>query len=115
MSQAIHDLNRRLLRARDAMDRTYAQQLDVPALATIAHVSEAHFIRSFRTTLQVHTDADLGFMRWLTVSVPGDPSREIRLAARTWTTRPPTRSAKVSRRPVDQAGEVAHCWRTIRW
>ena len=50
MSQAIHDLNRRLLRARDAMDRTYAQQLDVPALATIAHVSEAHFIRSFRTT-----------------------------------------------------------------
>jgi catechol 2,3-dioxygenase-like lactoylglutathione lyase family enzyme len=29
--------------------------------------------------LQVHTDVDLGFMRWLTVSVPGDPSREILL------------------------------------
>jgi catechol 2,3-dioxygenase-like lactoylglutathione lyase family enzyme len=29
--------------------------------------------------LQVHTDVDLGCMRWLTVSVPGDPSREILL------------------------------------
>ena len=27
--------------------------------------------------LEVHTDADLGFMRWLTVNVPGDPDREI--------------------------------------
>ncbi len=27
--------------------------------------------------LEVHTDADLGFMRWLTVSVPGDEDREI--------------------------------------
>ena len=42
--------SRRLLRARDAMDRTYAQPLDVPTLARIAHVSEAHFIRSFRAT-----------------------------------------------------------------
>jgi transcriptional regulator GlxA family with amidase domain len=32
------------------MDRTYAQPLDVPALARIAHVSEAHFIRTFRAT-----------------------------------------------------------------
>src|SRR5439155_5299177 len=32
------------------MDRTYAQALDVPALAEIACVSEAHFIRSFRAT-----------------------------------------------------------------
>src|SRR5437870_4852879 len=39
-----------MLRARDAMDRTYAQPLDVPALARIALVSEAHFIRTFRTT-----------------------------------------------------------------
>jgi catechol 2,3-dioxygenase-like lactoylglutathione lyase family enzyme len=30
--------------------------------------------------LEVHTDADLGFMRWLTVNVPGDPDREIVLA-----------------------------------
>jgi transcriptional regulator GlxA family with amidase domain len=42
--------NRRLLRARDAMDRTYAEPLDVPALARIARVSQAHFIRTFRTT-----------------------------------------------------------------
>jgi transcriptional regulator GlxA family with amidase domain len=47
---AVEDSNRRLLRARDAMDRTYAQPLDVPALARIACVSEAHFIRVFRAT-----------------------------------------------------------------
>jgi len=29
--------------------------------------------------MEVHTDLDLGFMRWLTVCVPGDPSREILL------------------------------------
>jgi transcriptional regulator GlxA family with amidase domain len=40
--------NRRLLRARDAMDREYAEPLDVATLARIAHVSEAHFIRTFR-------------------------------------------------------------------
>ena len=39
-----------MLRARDAMDRAYAQPLDIPALARIAHVSEAHFIRTFRAT-----------------------------------------------------------------
>ena len=48
VSRAIEDLNRRLLRARDAMDRAYAQPLDVAALARVAHISEAHFIRSFR-------------------------------------------------------------------
>ena len=50
MSQAVEDSNRRMLRARDAMDRDYAQPLDVPALARIAYVSEAHFIRTFRAT-----------------------------------------------------------------
>src|ERR671925_1343610 len=50
MSQAVEESNRRMLRARDAMDRTYAQPLDVPALARIAVVSEAHFIRTFRAT-----------------------------------------------------------------
>jgi AraC-like DNA-binding protein len=50
MSRAVEESNRRLLRARDAMDRTYAQPLDVPTLARIAHVSEAHFIRTFRAT-----------------------------------------------------------------
>src|SRR6266481_3760647 len=44
------DASRRLLRARDAMDRTYSQPLDIPALAQIAYVSEAHFIRTFRAT-----------------------------------------------------------------
>jgi catechol 2,3-dioxygenase-like lactoylglutathione lyase family enzyme len=29
--------------------------------------------------MQVHTDADLGFMRWLTVCVPGEPGRQILL------------------------------------
>lgn len=29
--------------------------------------------------LQVHTDADLGFMRWLTVCVPGDPGHQVLL------------------------------------
>jgi catechol 2,3-dioxygenase-like lactoylglutathione lyase family enzyme len=29
--------------------------------------------------LEVHTDADLGFMRWLTVNVPGQPDRELLL------------------------------------
>src|SRR5687768_1542236 len=32
------------------MDRTYAQPLDVPALARIACVSRAHFIRTFHAT-----------------------------------------------------------------
>jgi AraC-like DNA-binding protein len=50
MTRATEDTNRRLLRARDAMDRAYADPLDVPALARIACVSEAHFIRSFRAT-----------------------------------------------------------------
>ena len=49
MSRAVEAFNRRLLRARDAMDRGYAEPLDVAALAAIASISEAHFIRSFRT------------------------------------------------------------------
>jgi AraC-like DNA-binding protein len=48
VSRESEDLNRRLLRARDAMDRAYAEPLDVPAVAAVAHVSPAHFSRSFR-------------------------------------------------------------------
>ena len=48
MSRDVEDLNRRLLRARDAMDRAYAEPLDIPTLARIAYCSEAHFIRTFR-------------------------------------------------------------------
>ena len=39
---------RRLRRARDRMDREYAQPLDVPALARTALMSPAHFSRRFR-------------------------------------------------------------------
>jgi AraC-like DNA-binding protein len=39
-----------MLRTRDAMDRAFAQPLDVPALARLAHVSPAHFSRQFRET-----------------------------------------------------------------
>src|SRR5437762_7901867 len=38
-----------LRRARDLMDREYAQPLDVPALARAALMSPAHFSRQFRT------------------------------------------------------------------
>src|ERR1051326_1354086 len=48
MSRAVEELNRRLLRARDAMDRAYAEPLDVRAVAAVACLSHAHFIRSFR-------------------------------------------------------------------
>jgi AraC-like DNA-binding protein len=46
----VEDDNRRMLRARDAMDRDFALPLDVPRLAGIAAVSKAHFIRTFRAT-----------------------------------------------------------------
>lgn len=48
MSRETEDLNRRLLRARDAMDRAYASPLDVRAVAAVAHISPAHFSRCFR-------------------------------------------------------------------
>ena len=47
MSADIDQL-RRLRRARDRMDREYAQPLDVPALARTALMSPAHFSRRFR-------------------------------------------------------------------
>ena len=50
MTRSVEDENRRMLRARDAMDRDYALLLDVPRLASIACVSEAHFIRTFKAT-----------------------------------------------------------------
>ncbi|HEX9044746.1 MAG TPA: AraC family transcriptional regulator [Candidatus Limnocylindrales bacterium] len=48
MGRSAEDLNRRLLRARDAMDRAYAEPLDIPALAAVAHTSAAYFSRCFR-------------------------------------------------------------------
>src|SRR5258708_38559188 len=50
MSRATEERNRRMLRARDTMDRAFAQPVDVPALARVAHVSPAHFSRQFRAT-----------------------------------------------------------------
>lgn len=50
MSREVEERNRRMLRARDAMDRDFAEPLDIERLARIAYVSEAHFIRTFRAT-----------------------------------------------------------------
>jgi AraC-like DNA-binding protein len=48
VSRETEQLNRRLLRARDAIDRAHAEPLDVRAIAAVAHLSEAHFSRCFR-------------------------------------------------------------------
>lgn len=50
----------------------------------ISHVwvldqQEAHDFYVGKLGLEVHQDMDLGDMRWLTVGVPGDPTREILL------------------------------------
>lgn len=57
VSRACEESNRPMPRARDARrsararaDRAYARPLDVPAPARIAHVSAAHFSRTFRAT-----------------------------------------------------------------
>lgn len=39
-----------MLRARDLMDRSYAEPLDVATLARAAHVSQSHFARTFKVT-----------------------------------------------------------------
>lgn len=49
-NRSVEETNRWMLRARDAIDREYARPLDIRALAKIAAVSEAHFIRTFRAT-----------------------------------------------------------------
>jgi AraC-like DNA-binding protein len=50
MSRSTEISNRHMLRARDAIDRDYPKPLDIPTLADIAHVSDAHFIRVFKGT-----------------------------------------------------------------
>jgi len=45
---AREDRNRRMLRARDAMDHSYAEPLDVATLASIAHLSASQFGRVFK-------------------------------------------------------------------
>jgi transcriptional regulator GlxA family with amidase domain len=50
MSEGREEINLRMLRARDRMDVTYAEPLDVPGLARLASTSRAHFIRTFKET-----------------------------------------------------------------
>ena len=45
-----------LRRARDLMDRDYAQPLDVPAMARVALMSPAHFSRKFRARDHGHRE-----------------------------------------------------------
>ncbi len=47
---ASRDASRRLLRARDAIDRGYGGPLNIEVLAGSVFLSRAHFIRSFRET-----------------------------------------------------------------
>ncbi len=48
MKQADVTTLRMLRRARDQIDRDYAEQIGVPALAARAGFSREHFIRAFR-------------------------------------------------------------------
>ena len=48
MGSRDEDVNRRLLRARDLIDRRYAQPLDVARLATAAVMATSHFSREFK-------------------------------------------------------------------
>lgn len=50
MISRLENDNRRLLRARDVMDRDYWSGLDIDRLADVALMSPAHFIRSFKST-----------------------------------------------------------------
>src|ERR1700712_1264051 len=48
VSTASEDARRRLLRARDLIDRGYARPLDVDELARVAVMARSHFIREFK-------------------------------------------------------------------
>ncbi|MBL7262099.1 helix-turn-helix domain-containing protein [Paractinoplanes lichenicola] len=48
MSREVEELNRRMLRARDAIDRGYAGPLEVRGIAAGVFMSTAHFSRCFR-------------------------------------------------------------------
>ena len=49
MSTTRETTNRSMLRVRDTIDRDYDLDLDVDALARVAHVSPDHLIRTFRS------------------------------------------------------------------
>ena len=48
MSESAEDVNRRLLRARDVMDRRYSDPLNIDELARVALMAPTHFIREFK-------------------------------------------------------------------
>jgi AraC-like DNA-binding protein len=48
VSSASERTNRDMLRVRDALDRDYADDVDVEALARLVHLSPDHLIRTFR-------------------------------------------------------------------
>lgn len=50
VSNVTEDANRRMLRARDEMDRRFADPLDVAGIAAVACVAPSTFIRSFKAT-----------------------------------------------------------------
>jgi AraC-like DNA-binding protein len=50
MISHVENDNRRLLRARDLIDRGYWNDLHIGRLASVALMSPSHFIRSFKTT-----------------------------------------------------------------
>jgi AraC-like DNA-binding protein len=45
---AAPEVNRSMLRLRDAIDRNYGSELDLVAMSGIANISPAHLIRTFR-------------------------------------------------------------------
>src|SRR6201991_4729135 len=49
MSRLREDTNRSMLRVRDTIDRSFDQDLDLEALARVAHLSPDHLIRTFRS------------------------------------------------------------------
>jgi AraC-like DNA-binding protein len=49
VSAAREQTNRSMLRVRDIIDRSYGADLDVEALARLAHLSPDHLIRTFRS------------------------------------------------------------------
>lgn len=49
MTAATEETNRTMLRVRDAIDRGYSGELNLEALARVAHLSPDHLIRTFRS------------------------------------------------------------------
>ncbi|WP_199423072.1 helix-turn-helix transcriptional regulator [Actinotalea solisilvae] len=48
MGRATEEINRAMLRVRDAIDGGYRDELDLATLAAVAHVTPDHLVRSFR-------------------------------------------------------------------